>query len=214
MIASGVAAVLVIAALGLVALTRGSLDGDPITPRQDDPVAVDRNPPPPPTNPVPPAQGALGSETNPFGFGAPVPVTLDRPGQANGSVWNVYITADVLADNPLNAEPSPGFAFVGFDVELVLERAVGGSQSPGFLVAWEVLGGETLRAYQGRSLSDFVGCGFGVDEFDMSAEVEVGQAVTGRVCIPVPLADVDNENTRLSLDLGGDRVVFGDGPPD
>ena len=115
----------------------------------------------------------------------------------------------MLADNQFNDPPPAGAAFVGFDVELTLLEASKEPLSAGFNITWEILGGATLRVYSESSFSDIFGCGMFDDEFDTFAEVFAGGTLTGTICIPMPIEDINHPDTRISLNFDGERVPFG-----
>jgi len=135
-------------------------------------------------------------------------------GDADGSVWTTTvgpwrdITAAVAAENPFNDDPPDGLAFVGFDVEMTLVRADKEPLSTGFNLKWEILGGATRRVYGEGSFADVFGCGVSPDAFDPFAEVFAGGTLSGTVCIPLPIEDLENPYTRIAMNFDGDRVVF------
>lgn len=157
-----------------------------------------------------------GDRQAPHPFGAPTEVTFDSFGEADGSVWTVTIgapldiTQQVLAENQFNEPPSEGVAFVGFEVELTLVESPIEPVSPGFDFTWELLGGSTAAVYRADTLRETFGCGAFGARFDEFAEVVAGGTLTGTVCIPLPLEDLDHPATQVSMNFSdGERVVFG-----
>ena len=167
----------------------------------------------------PPAElepnGLPGSLPRLLPLSEPAALVWDVSGDADGSIWTTTvgswrdITAQVLADNQFNDPPPAGAAFVGFDVELTLLEASKEPLSAGFNITWEILGGATLRVYSESSFSDIFGCGMFDDEFDTFAEVFAGGTLTGTICIPMPIEDINHPDTRISLNFDGERVPFG-----
>ncbi len=168
---------------------------------------------PPPAEIVPtggpPAAGEFAA------LGVPIDLVWDVFGDADGSVWTttvgdwVDITDRVLGANSFNDPPPPGVVYAGFDVELSLVSGAKEPLSSGFNVSWEVLGGATLRVWTESSLADLFGCGSFGGEFDRFAEVFVGGTLSGTVCVPLPVEDLEHPDTRVSLAFSDERVVFG-----
>lgn len=159
-------------------------------------------------------QGGPSALDGQHSYREPVAVQLDSE-DSSGPVWIATvsqwndITDSLVVDSLFNEPPAPGFAFVGFDLELLLESAKTSPQAPGTLLRGEVLGGETLQVHRSSSVGNLLGCGVIADRFDSDVEVQIGGSITGTVCIPVPIADLENADTRFALNTPGGRVVFG-----
>jgi len=159
---------------------------------------------------------ADGSIDRPFVFDAVVPVQWDSFGDGDGAVWNTSvstprdITIDVAAFDEFNEPPPEGVAFLGFDVSMTLIESQNEPLNTGFTVTWEVLGGSTASVYDETTIdTENFGCGLTPEQFDPFVEVFAGGTVAGTVCIPVPVEDVDDPGTQISMTLvGSDRIVY------
>jgi len=159
---------------------------------------------------------ANGSRERPFAFDAGVQITWDTFGDGDGSLWNSTvsaprdITADVVAGNDFNEAPPEGVAYLGFDVSMTLIGAEVEPLATGFTVTWEVLGGSTASVYDITTIETAnFGCGVVPDQFDQFREVFIGGTIAGTVCIPVPIEDVDDPQTQISMSLiGSDRILY------
>lgn len=157
-----------------------------------------------------------GSRFAPWAMGEIASVIFDSYGDADGSVWDIKagpiqdITADVLAENQFNDAPPEGTFFAGFDIEMTLVSAEVEPLSVGFNMTWEIVGGQTARAYAPSTINTgSYGCGVIPNEFDDYAEVFAGGTVTGTICIPLPIADLGDPNTEVSINFSDSRVYFG-----
>ncbi len=158
-----------------------------------------------------------GTRAAPFAYGTTTELTLDTFGDADGSVWDITISAPadvaaaVLAENQFNDPPPDGVVFVGFPVEITLVEADVEPLSQSFNFTWEILGGSTAAAYQVSTVAtEGFGCGVVPGSFDSFAEVFVGGTLTGLVCIPLPAEDFGHPDTQVAVNhSGGTRTVFG-----
>jgi len=145
--------------------------------------------------------GPLGGRSNPFPLGSAQQLTFDTVGDGDGSVWTVSAgeirNIDDLVPDSFDDDTPDDVVFVGFDVSMTLDGADVTPLRPGFDSTWEILGGATGRAYRSTTLA--VGCGSLTDEFEVFDEVAVGETVTGTVCVPIPVADIDHPGTSISL---------------
>lgn len=144
-----------------------------------------------------------------------VELTWEVYGEADGSVWAVTVgpwsdVSELISEDNSFAEPAPaGLTYVGFDVELTLVEASTTPLSPGFDATWQVLGGSTLRAYEQGSLNNIFGCPLFDGAYDNWDEVVEGGTVSGTVCIPVPIDDVEHPDTYVALAFSEARYLFG-----
>ena len=97
--------------------------------------------------------------------------------------------------------------FAGFPVEFTLVAADKVPLSVGFNVSFEIVGGESLGIYDQFTIGN--GCGVSPDEFNESSEVLLGGTLSGVVCIPIPVEDLESVDTAVALNFGGDRQFFG-----
>lgn len=153
----------------------------------------------------------IGSSDAPLAIDSPVQVVFPVYASQRESVWNVQIsgikdmTAEVAATNPLNDPPDDGMAFAGFDVEMTLVSADDAPREPGSRVDWEFMGGATGAVAANRGLD----CGVVRGEFNPLEEVAVGDTLSGSVCIPLAIEDLDSAQTEIVLDLAlGGQLVF------
>lgn len=173
-------------------------------------------PAPPPPNldeTVATSEGA-GTRSAPFPYGKGTEVVFESYGDADGSVWSVIIsrpsdiTRLVQDENLFNDPPPEGFIFAGFDVELTLLSTDKEPLSTGFNLTWEILGGSTNAVFGEYGVSG--SCGVTPNEFDSFTEVFVGGTLSGTVCMPLPIADLDAVGTQVAINFtASDRVVFG-----
>ncbi len=164
----------------------------------------------PSTTEAPQATYFTSSRTEPYGFGEATAVQWDVFGDADESVWNttigapVDLTDAVLAENPFNDPPAEGFVFAGFPVEMTLADAGKEPLSVGFNISFEIIGGASAGAHDGR-------CGVQPEPvFSEFAEVFVGGTLSGVVCVPVPADDLEHPDTQVALKFSSDsRAYFG-----
>lgn len=152
-----------------------------------------------------------GTRTAPNPYDTTFTFTLDSFGDADGSVWELTmsaprdITASVLKENRFNEDPSEGYVYAGFDVSLTLVEADIEPVSPGWDLTWEIHGGETLLAFD----DGWGGCGIAPDEVDLYIDVLVGGTVSGTACVPVPIEDLNSPSTQVAVNQSsGNRVFF------
>jgi len=166
--------------------------------------------------PTEPAVAEAAAPVGDLAFDALVPVVFSSFGDADGSVWNVRVsaprdvTAAVLGANQFNDAPPDGVVFAGFDVEMTLVEAGKEPLSPGFNFSWEILGGASAAVYDLTTIPDVLGCGVTDGEFNDYAEVFVGGSLAGLVCVPLPVEDLGAPGTRVAMNFsGGERTIFG-----
>lgn len=159
----------------------------------------------------------IGSRQDPLPYEQPIDLTWSTVGDADGSVWTTTIgpprdiTDAVLAENEFNDPPPDGVRFVGFEAEITLVDAEVEPLAPSFNVSWEILGGATARVYNSTTIdTESFGCGVAPNDFDDFAEVFAGGTLSGTVCVPVPVEDLDHPDTRVALRFAdGNRAIFG-----
>ena len=158
---------------------------------------------------------AGGTRDNPFAIGTLTSVTWDTLGDADNSVWNTTvgevrdITDEVLATNEFNDPPPDGVVFAGVDVEMTLVGAEKVPLSQGFNFSWEIFGGDTNAVYDSTTIeTESFGCGVSPNELDSFDEVFIGGTIAGTICIPLPVSDLTDPETFVSMTLG-DGVFFG-----
>lgn len=159
-----------------------------------------------------------GTREDPLAYGETVTVTWQTYGDADGSVWETTvgqptdIGPDVMTANEFNAEPPDGVVFAGFPVTMTLLEAGKEPLSTGYNFTWEILGGSSAAAYDRSTIdTESFGCGVVPDEFGDFDEVFVGGTLTGTVCIPIPVADLDHPDTQIALHFvaNNTRIIFG-----
>ena len=160
-------------------------------------------------------EAQVSTRDDAFAYDASVPVVFSRPGEADGSVWNVQVAAprditDVVMakNNSFDDAPPEGVRFVGFDVEMTLASAKTEPLRTGINFSWELLGGSTDAIYDSRTMEDVVECRRAPNELGIRDEVFVGGTIAGVVCIPLPTEDLDSPDTAVAMNFDGDRVVF------
>ncbi len=159
----------------------------------------------------------IGSRQDPLPYEEPIDLTWSTVGDADGSVWTTTIgrprdiTDAVLAANEFNDPPPEGVRFVGFEAKITLVEAEVEPLAPSFNFSWEILGGSTARVYNSTTIdTESFGCGVTPNDFDDFAEVFAGGTLSGTVCIPVPVEDLDHPDTRVALRFAdGNRAIFG-----
>ena len=149
------------------------------------------------------------SRDQPFAFDTAVAIEWDVFGDADKSIWNTTvgapadITAAVREENLFNDEPEEGFVFAAFPVSMTLAKANKEPLSTSFNFSFEIVGGETLGAYDGW-------CGVTPGDFAEFEEAYIGGTLTGTVCVPIPQADLDHPDTRVAFKFGSNsRQYFG-----
>jgi len=153
--------------------------------------------------------GPNGSREQPFPTDAPVNVTWDVFGDADGSVWTTSVgsvtdfTAEVLAENQFNEEVD-GVIYAVAPVSMTLVSADKEPLSAGFNLSFEIHSGPEI--YDPNTLDTF-GCGVVPGDFDQMTEVFAGGELSGNVCIPIPAEAI--ADARLVINFGGDRIYFG-----
>jgi|GEM_PF-2223000 len=148
------------------------------------------------------------------GFGSEVSVTLENSDGGDPATWNTlvsparsFLSGTELA-LPLDKPLPEGFAFVGFDVTMTLAASTAEPVTVGLQPSWEIFGGSSNAVYRTSTVADGASCQ--ADKpFDAGAEMFVGGAVEGVICLLVPIADIRHPDTRISLAHGGSRTVFG-----
>lgn len=161
--------------------------------------------------------GEQGTREDPLPYDTESQLRFETFGDADGSVWMTTIgpprdiTAEVLAENQFNSAPPDGVLFVGFDASMTLLRSDKEPLAPGFNFSWELFGGETNAVYQlGTIDTESFGCGVVPGEFDNFSEVFADGTVSGTVCIPLPIEDLEHPDTMVAIHFIDDtRAVFG-----
>jgi len=159
----------------------------------------------------------IGSRQDPLPYDQAIDLTWSTVGDADGSVWTTTIgpprdiTDAVLAANEFNDPPPDGVRFVGFEAAMTLVDAEIEPLAPSFNLSWEILGGSTARVYNALTIdTESFGCGVTPNDFDDFAETFAGGTLTGTVCIPVPVEDLDHPDTRVAIRFAdGSRAIFG-----
>ncbi|NND01711.1 MAG: hypothetical protein HKN91_02905 [Acidimicrobiia bacterium] len=136
----------------------------------------------PPTVVGPIDGGPLGSIGNPIEIGSPGMV-----GEWRVSVDAVDLdaAATILAENPFNDAPEPGFTYVLVTFEATYEGA--GTGNPWLDTAGKILG-EARVAYDGFDSY----CGVIPDDFTSIGEVQPGTTVIGNMCWAVATDDLES----------------------
>ena len=149
---------------------------------------------------------------NPFAMGTPTTVEWDGLDQL--SVWNATIgevrniTDDILAASDSAVAPPNGVVYAGFDVEMTLVSARNVPISQGFGFEWEIVGGSTDIVFTEDTITtDDSGCGSFPAEWQNSSEVFIGGTLSGTVCIPLPVRDLEDPTTMVAIGLP-DRFFF------
>lgn len=152
----------------------------------------------------------LSSRETPFAFDSAAAIEWDVFGDADRSIWNatvqapVDITQAVLAENQFNDPPPEGFVFAGFPVSMTLAQADKVPLAVGFNVDFEIIGGDSDAAHDGR-------CGVVPNEFPEFQEAYVGGTIQGTICVPIPEADLGHPDTVVAFKFSSDsRQFFGD----
>ena len=144
-------------------------------------------------------------------FGSPVALEstmLDD--DADPSTWSTTITnwrdmtAEVLAQDTYATPPGEGVIFVGFDVEITLIETQVEPLVSAYDFPWEILGARTNRVHT-YSIYD---CGSTPNEFNEFVKTFAGETLSGTVCIPLPVSDFADPDTRISLNVSGNRFIF------
>lgn len=161
---------------------------------------------------VEPLEGPAGVG-NSHPLNEPIDVEWTTFGDGDGAIWSTTlaplrdITDEVAEANGFDDPPPAGVIFAGFDAELTLLESDIEPLAIGFAFEWEILGGATNRVYNSFSLPGLFGCGFVDTGFDDFAEVFAGGTLTGTVCIPLSVEDLEHPDTRIALNFGDERRV-------
>ena len=207
--------VLVGSVVGFFGLGRSESSGtSPVKP-------VPTLPLPQPLVPTPAAPTAVPQETNDLddvaqllAYDAVVPIDFGDFPRVDPSVWNVRVgppadyTSALLAQSSLNEAPPDGVIYLAFDVDMTLVSAPQQPFAPEVTFGWEVWGGATRTVYERDTINGLLGCGSVANKLDPFASVFTGGSLSGLVCIPVPVEDFESPDTRVAMNVRGERIVF------
>ncbi len=139
-------------------------------------------------------------------YNTPVEVPID--GGADLSLFEITvgepvdITEELVAANPLNAEPLPGIIHVAVPVTAGLIQSPVDPVAMAGLFDWQMVGGSTATLYRpAEPGTDQLGCTVD-DDWSTVTELTVGESRTATVCVTLPVVDFDHPDTRVVLDAG------------
>ncbi len=159
-----------------------------------------------------PVRLPVAGRSNLLAMNTPTTVRLGDSGER--SVWNATIgevrdiTDDILAFNDSAVPPPDGVVYAGFDVEMTLVSADSVPRNPDPRSTWEIVGGSTNIVFtEDAILTGRRGCGPFPAEWQSSSEVSIGGTLSGTVCIPLPIRDLNDPTTAVAIGFP-DRVFF------
>lgn len=144
-----------------------------------------------------------------YQFGQQAEVVLPSREGTGEDVWlitvsePVDVTTSVLDDNPAVTTPDD-LGYLAFEVEVEL-LATTDQNSAWFDMV--VVGGATGIEYWDAEPT--APCGRRPEEFVGLLPIGPGEKLTGRICLPVRVADIGHPDTRVGLANPGEWVVFG-----
>ncbi len=169
----------------------------------------------------PEAALAFGTREHPWALNTATEIVLDTLGDGDGSIWSVTVgdlsdaTERMVASNPFDEAPSEGVVFAMFALDMTLLDADKVPLSTGWNLYWEIFGGASNTVYDAWTMDDAFCWLSSESEFSTDTEAYPGGTLSGEVCIPLPVEDLDHPDTQLALSPStGDRIMFAaDGTP-